>query len=132
MPSHSPDEASLDAMIRAFLTAWGLGDLDRVMARLTDDAVYHNMPMEPIVGREAIGRFVARHADRPPRRIEIHHQVVAGNIVMNERTDYATINGRAVVLPICGVFEIDGDRIRAWREYFDAGMLRSAILGPTG
>jgi limonene-1,2-epoxide hydrolase len=89
------------------------------------------MPMEPIVGRKAIGEFVARHADRPPRRVEIHHQVVAGNIVMNERTDYATINGRAVVLPICGVFEIAGDRIRAWREYFDAGTLRAAILGPT-
>jgi len=62
---------------------------------------------------------VTKFADVPPGRLEIRHQIASGSIVMNERTDYITINGTAVVLPICGVFEIEDGRIKAWREYFD-------------
>ena len=46
---------------------------------------------------------------------------------MNERTDYITINGVPVTLPICGVFEIENGRIKAWREYFDLGPARAAF-----
>ncbi len=38
---------------------------------------------------------------------------------MNERTDHIVLNGRPVILPITGVFEIHDGKIRAWREYFD-------------
>jgi limonene-1,2-epoxide hydrolase len=31
-----------------------------------------------------------------------------------------------VVLPICGVFEVEDGRIKAWREYFDLGPARAA------
>lgn len=117
---------SIDAMIREFFRAWERSDTDFIVSCFTDDAVYHNIPMEPIVGKAAIREFVVRHANRPPRRVRIHHQVVSGGVVMNERTDYATINGREVVVPICGIFEIDNGRIKAWREYFDTGAFRSA------
>ncbi len=40
---------------------------------------------------------------------------------MNERTDHITLNGKAVVLPICGVFEMRDGHIKAWREYFELG-----------
>ena len=46
---------------------------------------------------------------------------------MNERSDYITINGRAVVLPISGVFEIRDGKITAWREYFDLGPAKAAF-----
>jgi limonene-1,2-epoxide hydrolase len=36
------------------------------------------------------------------------------------------MNGHPVVLPICGVFELEGGRIKAWREYFDLGPARAA------
>jgi limonene-1,2-epoxide hydrolase len=52
-------------------------------------------------------------------RIEIHRQLVSGDTVMNERTDYFTIGAREIVLPVCGVFEIHDGHIKAWREYFD-------------
>jgi limonene-1,2-epoxide hydrolase len=45
---------------------------------------------------------------------------------MNERTDHITLNGRPVVLPISGVFEVVDGRIAAWREYFDLGPARAA------
>ena len=86
--------------------------------------------MAPIIGKPAIAEFVAGFADVPPGRLEIHHQLASDTIVMNERTDRIVINGRPVTLPICGVFEIEGARIKAWREYFDLGPAKAAYGHP--
>jgi limonene-1,2-epoxide hydrolase len=118
------------AMIREFLAAWERRDTDHIVDRFTDDGVYHSMPLTPIVGKAAIRAFVAAFADVPPGRLVIHHQVATERVVMNERTDHITLNGRPVVLPISGVFEIEGGRIRAWREYFDLGPARAAYGTP--
>jgi len=119
-------EAANDAMVREFIGAWERRDTEHIVGAFTDDGVYHSIPLTPIVGKPAIREFVAGFADTPPGRLHIHRQVVTGNIVMNERTDYITLNGKAVVLPICGVFEIEDGRIKAWREYFDLGPAREA------
>ena len=115
-----------DAMIRAFLAAWERRDTDYLVDQFADDGVYHSIPLTPIVGKAAIREFVAAFVDVPPGRLVIHHQIASGNVVMNERTDHITINGRPVTLPICGVFEIENGRIKAWREYFDLGPARAA------
>jgi limonene-1,2-epoxide hydrolase len=117
---------SNDAMVRDFLAAWERRDTQYIVDHFTDDAVYHSIPLTPIVGKEAIGAFVAGFADVPPGRLEIRHQVASGSVVMNERTDHITLNGKPVVLAICGVFEIEDGRIRAWREYFDMAPARAA------
>jgi limonene-1,2-epoxide hydrolase len=41
----------------------------------------------------------------------------------------AGFEGKPVTLPIMGVFEIEGGRIKAWREYFDLGPVRAAYDG---
>ena len=122
-------EQQSDTLIRRFLAAWERRDTRFIIDSFTDDAVYHSIPLSPIVGKAAIAAFVSGFADVPPGRLEIHHQISSGSIVMNERTDSITINGKAVVLPICGVFEIEGGRIRAWREYFDMAPAKAAY-GP--
>ena len=118
--------AANDAMVRAFLAAWERRDADHIVDRFTDDAVYHSIPLTPIVGKPAIRAFVEGFAGVPPGRLVIHHQVATDDVVMNERTDHITLNGRPVVLPISGVFEIVDGRIKAWREYFDLGPARAA------
>lgn len=115
-----------DALIRRFLAAWEQRDTPFIVDAFTDDAVYHSVPLPPIVGKPAIAEFVAGFADVPPGRLEVHYQIAEGDIVMNERTDHLMMNGKPVVLPICGVFEIDGGRIAAWREYFDLAPVRAA------
>ena len=117
---------SNDTMIRDFLAAWERRDTEYIVDHFTDDGVYHSIPLAPIVGKPAIREFVAGFAAVPPGRLVIHHQVASGNVVMNERTDYITINGNPVTLPICGVFEIASGRIKAWREYFDLGPAKAA------
>ena len=115
-----------DAMVREFLAAWERRDTDHIVDRFTDDGVYHSMPLAPIVGKAAIREFVSGFAAKPPGRLVIHHQLATEDVVMNERTDYITLNGQPVVLPISGVFEIEDGRIKAWREYFDLGPARAA------
>jgi limonene-1,2-epoxide hydrolase len=121
--------AANDAMVRAFLAAWERRDADHIVDHFTDDAVYHSIPLTPIVGKPAIRAFVEGFADVPPGRLVIRHQVATDDVVMNERTDHITLNGRPVVLPISGVFEIEAGRIAAWREYFDLGPARAAYAG---
>lgn len=111
--------ASNDQLVREFIAAWEQRDSDFIVGCLTEDAVYHSMPLTPIVGKEAIAEWVRGFENVPPGSLEVHHQVASGDVVMNERTDRIVLNGRAVTLPIAGVFEIYEGRIRAWREYFD-------------
>jgi limonene-1,2-epoxide hydrolase len=121
------DAVENDALIRRFLAAWERRDTDFILDCFAEEGVYHSIPLTPIVGKAAITEFVTGFGDVPPGRLEIHHQVASGNIVMNERTDSITLNGKPVTLPICGVFEIEDGRIKAWREYFDLGPARAAF-----
>ncbi len=118
-----------DALVRAFLAAWERRDGAFIVDHLTDDAVYHAVPLEPIVGKESLERWVAGFAGVPPGTLVVHHQVASGDVVMNERTDHITIAGAPVTLPICAVFELHHGKVRAWREYFDLGLVQRAIAG---
>jgi len=122
--------ASNDRMVRDFLAAWERRDTDAIVDAFTDDGVYHSTPLTPIVGKAAIRDFVAGFAGKPPGRLVIHHQIASETVVMNERTDYITLNGRPVTLPISGIFEIRDGRISAWREYFDLAPARAAYNVP--
>jgi len=115
------DALNNDEFISAFIAAWERRDVEAVMECFADDALYHAMPLRPIVGKAALREWVEHFADVPPARLDVQHQAVAGNVVINERVDYITLNGKSVVLPICGVFELQDGRIKAWREYFDLG-----------
>ena len=115
-----------DAFVRNFMAAWERRDTAFILDCFTEDAVYHSVPLTPIVGKAAIEEWVRGFEDVPAGRIEVRNQVASGSVVMNERTDYITLNGQPVTLPICGVFEMDGGRIRAWREYFDLAPAQAA------
>jgi len=115
-----------DALIRRFIAAWERRDSDFVIEHFAEDALYHAMPLPPIEGKAALTEWVRSFADKPPGRLVVHHQAAAGNVVINERTDYITLNGTPVTLPICAVFELEDGRIKAWREYFDTGPARAA------
>ena len=95
--------------------------------RFTDDAVYHAMPLPPIVGKAALEPWVRSFEPSHLVELEIHHQAVTGDVVMNERTDRITIEGNrgdAVDLR-----RVRGGRRpdQAWREYFDLAGLQAAL-----
>ena len=78
-----------DRIVRDFSEAWGRADLEQIMDAFAEDAVYHNMPMEPLKGKPAIRAGIESFFKMSPKGIdfEILHQVTSGNVVMNERVD---------------------------------------------
>src|SRR5687768_6409299 len=119
--------ADPSALVTEFCEAWIRMDPDELAEYFTDDGVYHNIPMEPMEGKEAIRAGLAgMKAMIGSIRFEIHRQVAAGDVVMNERTDHLTMGDNQVALPVVGVFEISDGKIRAWRDYFDMGQFTGA------
>jgi limonene-1,2-epoxide hydrolase len=112
--------ATNERLVQEFCAAWSRRDIEELLAFFTDDAVYHNMPMAPVTGREAI-RQVLRLFVPPAERIdwEVRNIAARGAVVLTERVDRFVMSGKRVELPVAGVFEIRGRRIAAWRDYFD-------------
>ena len=111
-----------DALVAAFCDAWTAGDADAIVDAFTDDAVYHNIPMQPVAGRDNIAGLIRAFMGRGSIAFETVHQVTNGDIVMNERIDTITQGGSVIALPVMGVFEMRDGKIAAWRDYFDLQM----------
>jgi len=118
---------SPDALVTEFCKLWASPDPDEIARYFAEDAVYHNIPMQPVHGREAIKEFIAGFvAAVDGIDFDVHRQISDGNLVVNERTDVIRRHdGGKVPLPVMGVFEVQNDRITAWRDYFDP----AAIVG---
>ena len=109
-------------LVSAFCAAWANGDADELMAYFTDDAVYHNVPMDPLEGAEAIRAFLEGFfATSGGIVFETHNQAANGNVVLNERTDCINSGDGKLALPVCGVFEVRDGSIARWSDYFDMG-----------
>ena len=120
-------------VVRRFCAAWsdnmGTGDL---AAFFTDDAVYHNIPMTPVTGREAIADNIASFIrPGPPGIMAIDFRVINiaanGPVVMTERVDVFQLPDRSFELPVMGIFEVTDGRISAWRDYFDLNQFTSRM-----
>ncbi|MFQ5667521.1 MAG: limonene-1,2-epoxide hydrolase family protein [Candidatus Binatia bacterium] len=112
--------AENEKVVRDFCAAWRRKNIDELLGFLAPDAVYHNMPMEPLHGIDAIRQTLDTFMG-PAEEIEFEMLGLAsaGDLVFTERTDRFTMMGKTVVLPVAGVFEVRGGKIVAWRDYFD-------------
>lgn len=108
-------------VVAAFIAAIEQKDVDAALALVTDDVSYENVPLDPIVGKEATGATL-RGFLAPATEVEwrIVREVVSGNVVVNERLDRFRIGDGWLELPIAGFFEVTpGGLISRWRDYFD-------------
>ena len=109
-----------ETLVLEFCVAWSRRNIDELLGYFTDDAVYHNMPLAPVSGKDGI-REILNLFVPPAGVIEFEMRNVAsrGRVVFTERVDRFTIAGKTVSLPVAGVFEIRDGKIAAWRDYFD-------------
>jgi limonene-1,2-epoxide hydrolase len=112
------------AVIDRFVAAWAKLDLDEIMSFFTPDAVYINMPIDPpSEGTEAIRKTIEGFVGMADQiEFVVKHQTENDRgVVMNERVDrfHMKADGRWVEAPVMGVFELEGGKIKAWRDYFD-------------
>jgi limonene-1,2-epoxide hydrolase len=116
-------------LVVEFCKLWASPNPEQLASYFTEDAVYHNIPMPAVQGREAIKEFIAGFlAAFDGIDFQIHRQVSGDGVVMNERTDVMRRkDGSEIPLPVMGVFEVVDGRIAAWRDYFDMAAITSAF-----
>ena len=123
-------EANNIETIKAFIEAWTRLDADEIVSFFTDDGVYHNMPIEPVQGKDALKVFIQRFiADWTSTEWDLLNIAASGNIVMAERLDRTMVGETKVDLPCCGVFEMSNGKIAVWRDYFDMATYTRALTG---
>lgn len=123
-----------EQVIRDFVAAWSRLDADELASFFTEDGVYHNVPTQPVAGRENVCRFIAGFVSGwTSTDWEITHLIVSGDTVVAERVDRTMAGDKPVNLPCCGVFEMEGGRIKVWRDYFDMATYMNALRpAPSG
>ena len=104
------------------------GDAAKAADFFSDDAVYHNIPLDPVTGRDAIrdtiGMFLGM-ADKV--WFDTLHIVADGPLVMTERIDHFVMGDRDIALPVMGTFVVNDGKITAWRDYFDMNQFTSQM-----
>ena len=107
-------------VVRRFCAVWSNVNPDEIAEFFTDDAVYHNIPMAPLTGRDAIKTFIAGFAGGAKQiDFRVNNIVADGDVVLTERVDVFELPNGKVELPVMGTFEVKDGKIAAWRDYFD-------------
>lgn len=112
-----------------FIAAWNARDMDRIAGALAEDALYHNIPMSPVRGREqiraALAPLVAACNEIDWR---VHNIADDGKgVVLTERTDDFLRDGKRISVRVMGVFEMRNGLIARWRDYFDLQEYQSQL-----
>ena len=113
----SPMQTILD-----FIAAWNDNDMDRVHEFMAEDIFYHNVPMEPIVGRTAAREFADAFGVGSKMKADWRIVSIAENAeyVLTERIDsFTTPEGKKISVPLMGSFRVRDGLITEWRDYSD-------------
>ena len=117
-----------EKIVRDFLAAWPRKNVDELMAYFAPDAVYHNVPVEPIVGADAIRKVFEGFVGAFGIVLDVVNIASNGDLVFTERVDRFEMNGKRFDLPVNGVFELRNGKIVSFRDYFDL----ASFEGPSG
>lgn len=115
-------------VVRRFCDAWAEGDQDALLGFFTADAVYHNIPLDPVTGVDAIRATIAGFTGGVDKiEFRVLNLAADGDVVLTERVDVFTTPNRSIELPVMGTFEVRDGKIAAWRDYFDLNQFMSQM-----
>ena len=117
-----------EKIIREFISSWSELNADKLADFFSEDGVYHNIPMEPVKGKENVRLFIAGFIQPWTETTwDILSIASAGELVIVERLDRTQAGDKAVDLPCVGVFEMQDGKIKVWRDYFDSNTYFKAM-----
>lgn len=101
---------------------------DELVEYFTDDAYIQPVMKDPYEGREGIRRMFGLWANFG--NVETPLRNIAGDdrVVFTEWLDQSDFGGKHYAVPCVGVFEFEGDKIKAWRLYYDSAAEVSSEL----
>lgn len=112
-----------ERIISDFIQAWSRLDADELAGYFHEHGTYHNIPIDPVSGRDEIRDFIKSFIQTWSETTwTILTLASVDNLVITERLDCTLMtNGKALNLPCVGIFEMDKGKIKVWRDYFDLG-----------
>ena len=120
-----------EEIVASFIAAIEHKDIDGVLALMSPDAEYDNVPMSKAVGHDAIRGVLTMFLGEGSSTVEfkVLRQAATGSVVMNERIDRLEIGGKTIEIAVAGVFEVDLDKgtVVLWRDYFDLAQFQSQM-----
>ena len=124
--------SNLDQVFK-FINLWSRLELEPIIASMTEDCFYHNMPWPPMIGQAAIREALAQFI-QGAEAIEwhvLHAAETKDGAVLTERLDRFLINGKWMEIPVMGTFELRDGLIARWRDYFDSAQFQTAMASST-
>jgi limonene-1,2-epoxide hydrolase len=118
--------ANAEKIVTEFLAAWPRKNVDELMRYFAADAVYHNIPVPPVEGADAIRKTFEGFVGAFTIVLDVLNIASSGNLVFTERVDRFEMNGRRFDLPVNGVFELRDGKIVSFRDYFDLATFENA------
>lgn len=119
--------SSNEEVVRDFIKAWSTLDVDEIVEFFAEDGTYHNMPIEPVSGKDNLREFIQGFiADWTETNWEVKLMMSRDDTVIAERVDRIKQSDRLIELPCLGVFEMQHGKIKEWRDYFDLGTYMKA------
>ncbi|MEM9378773.1 MAG: nuclear transport factor 2 family protein [Planctomycetota bacterium] len=113
-PSRTPSST-----VTSWVEAFNDADVDGLAALYADDAVNHQVALEPVEGRENIRAMFSREFEAAPMTCIVENLFEDGEWAILEWRDPLGLRG-------CGFFHVVDGRIRLQRGYWDRlGFLRA-------
>jgi limonene-1,2-epoxide hydrolase len=120
-------------ILKQVIAAWQAKDLDRVLALMHDDIVWHYAApgAPPVRGKAKAEKLLKRlQADMHDIAWRIFAHAEAGDRLFIEGVDeYTNAEGRRIAVPYAGVLEFQGDQIIGWRDYVDLAVISQQQSG---
>jgi len=119
------------AVVSEFCAAFGNGKTPaELVDYFTEDAVYHNIPVDPAVGHDAILALLNMFMGAIDRvEFQVRNIAAVGDTVLTERVDVFYLPNGTIELPVMGTFEVKDGKIAAWRDYFDLNQYMTQMQG---
>lgn len=106
--------------VETFIDAWNRMAWGRVTEMVSQDCVYHNIPMQPVIGPEGVRGAIESMGEMKGVDWEVLNIAVNDNVVLTERIDrFAMASGKHIEMPVMGTFVVENGKITEWRDYFD-------------
>jgi limonene-1,2-epoxide hydrolase len=118
------------------ILAWRRGDLDAVLANVTDDIVWHShVGSPPVLGKAAMRTVLQTlAASMKDVRWRLVNHAESGSMLFAEGVEeFVNPAGHRVALPYMGIAVFRGGLIAEWRDYFDRALydrMKSGEVSP--
>jgi limonene-1,2-epoxide hydrolase len=113
---------SAEQVVLEFCSLWEKQDVDGVVAAMTPDCTYANVPLPAMHGHDEVRSFITNLLTTTSKVEFIIHNIATGAdgvTVFTERTDAFSMDEKRFAAPVMGIFVVRNDLIHEWRDYCD-------------